>query len=53
MYPEVDLIRARVKLMNEQGHLLAKDAIYDEKLSNIEFISQLYGNSSLKINISA
>ena len=47
-YPEVDLIRARVKLINEQGHLLAKDAIYDEKLSDIEFISQLYGNHYIK-----
>lgn len=33
-YPEVDLIRARVKLINEQGNLLAKDAIYEEKLSD-------------------
>lgn len=47
-YPKVDLIRARVKLINEQGHLLAKDAIYDEKLSDIEFISQLYGNHYIK-----
>ena len=47
-YPEVDLIRARVKLINEQGNLLAKDAIYEEKLSDIEFISQLYGNHYIK-----
>lgn len=47
-YPKVDLIRARVKLINEQGNLLAKDAIYEEKLSDIEFISQLYGNHYIK-----
>ena len=47
-YPKVDLIRARVKLINEQGNLLAKDAIYEEKLSAIEFISQLYGNHYIK-----
>ena len=47
-FPEVYLIRARVRLINEQGNLLAKDAIYEEKLSDIEFISQLYGNHYIK-----
>lgn len=47
-YPEVDLIRARVKLINEKGELLEKEAIYEEKLSELEFISQLYGNHYIK-----
>jgi len=44
----VDLIRARVKLINEKGELLEKEAIYEEKLSELEFISQLYGNHYIK-----
>nr|WP_302335066.1 glycosyltransferase family 2 protein [uncultured Prevotella sp.] len=47
-YPEVDLIRARVRLINEKGETLAKDARYEEKLTDIEFISQLYGNHYIK-----
>lgn len=47
-YPEVDLIRARVWLINEKGELLEKEAIYEEKLTGLEFISQLYGNHYIK-----
>lgn len=47
-YPEGDLIRARVKLIDENGELLEKEAIYEEIHTNLEFISQLYGNHYIK-----
>lgn len=47
-YPEVDLIRARVKLIDENGSLLEKDALFEEKVTSLEFISQLYGNHYIK-----
>lgn len=47
-YPEVDLIRARVKLIDDNGSLLEKDALFEEKVTSLEFISQLYGNHYIK-----
>ena len=46
--PEVDLIRSRVKLIDENGSLLEKDALFEEKVTSLEFISQLYGNHYIK-----
>lgn len=47
-YPEVDLIRARVRLIDENDKLLEKETIFEEKLTDLEFISQLYGNHYIK-----
>ena len=47
-YLEVDLIRARVRLINDKGCLLEKDALFEEKVTSLEFISQLYGNHYIK-----
>lgn len=39
-YPDVDLIHARVREINEHGEIIRKDAIYGELVSQLEFISQ-------------
>lgn len=39
-YPDVDLIHARVREINECEEIIRKDAIYSELVSQLEFISQ-------------
>lgn len=39
-YPEVDLIHARVKEIDANNNITRKDALYEERVSQLEFISQ-------------
>lgn len=47
-YPEVDLIRARVRLINEKGETLAKDAMYEEKVDELGFWCQKHFNNAIR-----
>ena len=47
-YPEVDLIRARVKAINENGEMIEKDAIYEEYVDGLDFLKQKHFNNALR-----
>lgn len=47
-FPNVDLLRARVKNINEIGELRAEDAIYKEYVEHIGFIYQKHFNNALR-----
>lgn len=47
-YPEVDLLRARVKAVDENGEMIDKDAIYEEYVDNLDFFRQKHFNNSLR-----
>lgn len=46
-YPEANLLRARVELVNESGNLLLKDAIYPEFVNNLQFFRQTFASNSI------
>lgn len=39
-YPEVDLIHARANLIDENSNTYSKDALYEEKVSLLDYLSQ-------------
>lgn len=47
-YPEVDLIRARVKAINEKDEMIEKDAIYEEYVDGLDFLKQKHFNNALR-----
>ena len=47
-YPEVDLIRARVKAINDKDEMIEKDAIYEEYVDGLEFLKQKHFNNALR-----
>lgn len=46
-YPHIDLFRARVNEIDEKGNVLISDGLYQERVSNIEFIRQQYTNTNI------
>lgn len=46
-YPEVDLIRARVRRINENGEIMADDAMYKEVGDAIDYIYQKHFNNGI------
>lgn len=47
-YPEVDLIRARVENINENGDVLFKDVSLQEIVSQVEFTAQIFYNNVIQ-----
>lgn len=47
-YPKVDLVRARVKAINEKGEMIEKDAIYEEYVDGLDFLKQKHFNNALR-----
>ena len=47
-YPEVDLIRARVRLINDSSNIAFYDGIYQEFTDSLEFINLMYLHNSIK-----
>lgn len=47
-YPVVDLIRARVRAIDDHGELIEKDAIYEEYADDLEFLKQKHFNNALR-----
>lgn len=47
-YPQVNLIRSRVQRVNEKNEIVQKDAIYEEFVSELEFIAQQYYNNKIQ-----
>lgn len=47
-YPEVDLIRARVRAIDEHGNMIEKDAIYEEYVDDLDFLKQKHFNNALR-----
>ena len=47
-YPEVDLIRARCKMVNEKSNIAFYDGIYQEFTNSLEFVNLMYLNNSIK-----
>ena len=47
-YPKVDLIRARVKKINEKGDVLFQDVPLQEKVAQVEFTSQIFYNNVIQ-----
>ena len=47
-YPEIDLIRARVKAINEKEEMIEKDAIYEEYVDGLDFLKQKHFNNALR-----
>ena len=41
-YPEVDLIRARAQFINKKGEVTRRDALYEEFVTQVEFILQYF-----------
>lgn len=46
-YPQVDLLRARVKSIDGNNKLRAKDAIYEEYVDQLDFLYQKHYNNAL------
>lgn len=47
-YPEVDLIRARVRLINDSSNIAFYDGIYQEFTDSLEFVHLMYLHNSIK-----
>lgn len=47
-YPEVDMLRARVRSINDKGETLAEDAHFDEHVDHLGFIYQKHFNNALR-----
>lgn len=47
-YPEVDLIRARCKMVNESRNFAFYDGIYQELTDSLEFVHLMYLHNSIK-----
>lgn len=47
-YPEVDLIRARCKMVNENRNFAFYDGIYQEFTDSLEFVNLMYLHNSIK-----
>lgn len=47
-YPEVDMLRARVRSINDEGETLAEDARYDEHVDRLGFFYQKHFNNALR-----
>lgn len=47
-YPEVDLIRARVRLINDSSNIAFYDGIYQEFTDSLEFVNLMYLHNSIK-----
>ena len=47
-YPEVDLIRARVRLINDSSNIAVYDGIYQEFTDSLEFVHLMYLHNSIK-----
>ena len=47
-YPEVDLIRARCKMVNENRNFAFYDGIYQEFTDSLEFVHLMYLHNSIK-----
>ena len=47
-YPKVDLVRARVKAINEKGEMIERDAIYEEYVDGLDFLKQKHFNNALR-----
>ncbi|TGX80310.1 glycosyltransferase [Palleniella muris] len=46
-YPEANLIRSRVRMINEEGKTLFYDAIYEEYVDNQHFFRQTFASNSI------
>lgn len=46
-YPEVDLLRARVRRIDDKGEILAEDALYKEHGDSIDYIYQKHFNNGI------
>ena len=47
-YPEVDLIRARCKMVNEKSNIAFYDGLYQEFTDSLEFVNLMYLPNSIK-----
>jgi len=47
-YPEVDLIRARCKMVNESRNIAFYDGLYQEYTDSLEFVNLMYLHNSIK-----
>lgn len=47
-YPKADLLRARVRAIDEEGKMIEKDALYEEYVDCLDFLKQKHYNSALR-----
>lgn len=47
-YPNCDLIRSRVRIINSQGTIIGRECLYEEHVSQLGFIAQSYINVNVK-----
>lgn len=47
-YPEVDLLRARVRAINDKNETIDKDARYEEYVDGMDFLKQKHFNNALR-----
>lgn len=47
-YPKADLLRARVRAIDEEGKMIEKDALYEEYVDCLDFLKQKHYDSALR-----